>query len=163
MFKSFRSLIGKRFQTRKNSTFSGKNNKWAKIGKPIVFLTGVASAIGIGFYSYRSYTINAQAAAIKNALDKSANKEFIQFPLEEVKDINHNTKILKFKLDDDEQLGRSSKKMKKLTILGLPVSSCIVVKLDNVIGKDGNPGIIYLYLYFLIIFTSCTTLYALRR
>jgi len=91
-------------------------------------VTAVAAATLLGGALYYSQTAHADEKKEKDEEPKKAlnPKEFVNFKVMEVEDYNHNSKLIRFELKDDE-------------ILGLDVASALVVKAP--IGENGKPVI----------------------
>jgi len=89
-------------------------------------VTGIAVAIaGFGIMAFGLAYLSNESQAKENESNVALNpKEFIAFTLKEVFPVNHNTKIFRFALPDNKTLG-------------LPVASCIMIKVPNG-DKDGK-------------------------
>eukprot|EP00244_Chara_vulgaris_P013567 TRINITY_DN782_c0_g1_i2.p1 TRINITY_DN782_c0_g1~~TRINITY_DN782_c0_g1_i2.p1 ORF type:complete len:356 (+),score=62.11 TRINITY_DN782_c0_g1_i2:60-1127(+) len=68
----------------------------------------------------------AEAATAKTALDPSA---FVSFKLQEVVTLNHNTKLFRFEIPQDMELG-------------LPVASCVVTRAQVGVDANGKPSMV---------------------
>jgi len=97
------------------SYFSGKNKYFA-----------ISSVAAAGALAFGAWTFDQQDASADEKKEVALNpKEFIDFKLREIIDVNHNTKIFRFNLQTPE------------TEVGLPVASCIVIKVPKG-GPDGK-------------------------
>ncbi|ORX77944.1 ferredoxin reductase-like protein [Basidiobolus meristosporus CBS 931.73] len=80
------------------------------------------TAMGVAYYQYSTLVENAgsETDGVKKALDP---KQFIDFKLKEVVEINYNTKRFRFELPKD-------------TVLGMSVASCIMTQAPKSKGSE---------------------------
>ncbi|KAI8903678.1 hypothetical protein DFJ77DRAFT_441879 [Powellomyces hirtus] len=102
----------------------------------IFVLPGVVA--GGAYYLYTQNQAESQAK-IKAKLDKHAlenpvaaldSSKFLPFALQEIQDVNHNTKRFRFALPEGT------------TELGLPTASCVVTKFVNGTKDNGKPNVV---------------------
>ncbi|KAH7108291.1 ferredoxin reductase-like protein [Auriculariales sp. MPI-PUGE-AT-0066] len=87
-----------------------------------------AAAVGLGgivFWSLQNGQSTTPKVPLKSALDKD---NFVEFPLKKVLPYNHNTQTFIFELPEG-------------TATLLPVAGCVLVKSDELLGKNGKPVI----------------------
>ncbi|KAK9760701.1 hypothetical protein K7432_014993, partial [Basidiobolus ranarum] len=106
--------------TRPLSTYAGSAAGRSSLMKFASFALP-ATVAGAMYYQYTSPVQNdsASAEAKKTSLDP---KQFIDFKLREVEEINYNTKLFRFELPEGETLG-------------MTVASCVITKIPKADGK----------------------------
>eukprot|EP01114_Cavostelium_apophysatum_P004839 TRINITY_DN1524_c0_g1_i1.p1 TRINITY_DN1524_c0_g1~~TRINITY_DN1524_c0_g1_i1.p1 ORF type:complete len:337 (-),score=95.05 TRINITY_DN1524_c0_g1_i1:18-1028(-) len=111
------------FAGSKGRSYSNDSNAstTSKIRFASVAAIGAIAAVGV--LSFTSWSANAEEKKKQEGVLNP--KEFVEFPLSEVIPVNHNTQIFRFKLP------------KRSDVLGLPVASCIMIRVPGA-GENGK-------------------------